>query len=148
MVAKTIIVERTIAAPQAAVFDWFSDASNWAACPVVLSGKLAVPGKDGAWGLGARRHILLVGSWFDEEIVAFDPPITFDYRIRRSFPPLRPELGRMDFHDQDGGTHVVWTRWVTAPWFLAPLLAMGALIARWTFGRILAAGDRSLTRRQ
>jgi hypothetical protein len=107
---------------------------------------LVVPGEDGGWGLGARRHILLVGSWFDEEIVAFERPTAFDYRIRRSFPPLRKELGRMEFHERDGDTHVVWSRWATAPLLLAPGLAVVAFIARWTFGRILAAGDRSITR--
>ena len=146
MAGKTIIAERTIAAPRVAVFDWFSAASNWTAAPLVLSGKLAAPGHDGGWGLGARRTIVVLGSWFDEEIVAYDPPASFDYRIRRSVPPLRRELGRMEFKEVPGGTRVVWTRWVTVPVLLAPLLALLTPVGRWVFGHILAAGDRELTR--
>lgn len=146
MAGKTIIAERTIAAPRAPVFEWFSCATNWTAAPLVLSGKLAVPGQDGGWGLGARRQILVLGSWYDEEIVAYDPPARFDYQIKRSFPPLRQELGRMEFRDVQAGTHVVWTRWVTVPTVLGPVLALLAPVARWIFGHILAAGDRALTR--
>ena len=146
MGGKTIIAERDIAAPRPAVFEWFSTATNWTAAPLVLSGKLAAPGRDGGWGLGARREILLLGSWFDEEIVAYDPPASFDYQIRRSVPPLRRELGRMEFHEVHAGTRVVWTRWVTVPLIFAPLLALITPVARWVFGHILAAGDRELTR--
>jgi hypothetical protein len=146
MAGRTIIAERTIAAPRAEVFQWFSDASNWPAARLVLSGKLAVPGQDGGWGLGARREILLVGSWYDEEIVAYDPPARYDYRIRRSVPPLRRELGRMEFQEVPVGTRVIWTRWVTVPLLLGPVLALIAPVARWVFGHILAAGDRELTR--
>lgn len=144
MAGKTIIAERIIAAPRATVFEWFSVASNWTTAPLVLSGKLAVPGNDGGWGLGARRQSLVLGTWYDEEIVAYDPPASFDYKIMRSVPPLRHELGRMEFHEVSGGTHVVWTRWVTVPLILAPVLALLAPVARWVFGHILAAGDRAL----
>jgi hypothetical protein len=146
MAGKTIVAERTIAAPQAEVFEWFSNATNWTASPLVMSGKLASPGQDGGWGLGARRQLVVLGTWYDEEIVAFDRSASFDYRIKRSFPPLRPELGRMEFHEVAGGTHVVWTRWVTVPVLLAPILAIAAPVGRWVFGRILVAGDRVLTR--
>lgn len=145
MAGRTITVERVIAAPRPAVFEWFSTATNWTAARLVLRVKLAKPGVDGGWGQGARREILCIGAWFDEEIVAHHPPSSFDYVIQRSVPPLRREGGRMEFHEVPAGTRVVWTRSATVPSILAPLLVVMALVGRLGFGHILAACDRSLS---
>ncbi len=99
-----IYVERTIAAPVEQVFDWLADPVNLAAAPLVLKARYT---KDSSGpGAGAVREVTAVGTWFREEITAYDRPRSYSYLIVRSFPPFDHEGGTLTFTASGDGTHV------------------------------------------
>lgn len=108
-----IHLERTIAAPVDQVFDWLADPANLAAAPLVLKAGYA---KDSAApGAGAVREVVGLGTWFREEITAYDRPHSYSYLIVRSFPPFDHEGGTLKFTSSGGGTHVDWLTNYTHP---------------------------------
>ncbi|MER7846834.1 SRPBCC family protein [Kitasatospora sp. NPDC096077] len=144
---ETLTVRRVIAAPIAEVFDWCATTTNYTRSPLVLRARLARPGAEAPYGVGAvREHTWAIG-WFRERITAYHPPYDFDYTVDRSFPPARHELGRMTFTEVDGGTEVVWTTTfeVRLPFGAALTRALAQPVIGRTFGRILDAADTALT---
>lgn len=108
-----IHVERTIAAPLEQVFDWLADPANLGAAPLVLKAGYA---KDSSGpGTGAVREVIGVGTWFREEITAYDRPRSYSYLIVRSFPPFNHEGGTLTFTTSGDGTHVDWLSHYTHP---------------------------------
>jgi uncharacterized protein YndB with AHSA1/START domain len=108
-----IHLERTIAAPVDQVFDWLADPANLAAAPLALKAGYA---KDSAGlGAGAVREVVGLGTWFREEITAYDRPHSYSYLIVRSFPPFNHEGGTLTFTASGGGTHVDWLSNYTHP---------------------------------
>ncbi|BBX39673.1 SRPBCC family protein [Mycobacterium simiae] len=101
-----IRLERTIAAPVEQVFDWLADPANLATAPLVLQGKWA-KGTAGA-GQGAVREVIGIGTWFREELTAYDRPHSYTYLIVRSFPPFNHEGGTLTFTTVGDGTRVNW----------------------------------------
>ncbi|MGE2814433.1 SRPBCC family protein [Mycobacterium heidelbergense] len=120
-----IHLERTIAAPVDQVFDWLADPANLAAAPLVLKAGYA---KDSAApGAGAVREVVGLGTWFREEITAYDRPQSYSYLIVKSFPPFEHEGGTLTFTpsgtpsgtssgtSSGGGAHVDWLTNYTHP---------------------------------
>jgi uncharacterized protein YndB with AHSA1/START domain len=106
-------VERTIAASPEQVFDWLADPANLAAAPLVLKAGYA---KDSSGpGAGAVREVVGLGTWFREEITAYDRPHSYSYLIVRSFPPFNHEGGTLTFTASGDGTHVDWLSHYTHP---------------------------------
>jgi uncharacterized protein YndB with AHSA1/START domain len=108
-----IHLERTIAAPVDQVFDWLADPANLAAAPLALKAGYA---KDSSGpGVGAARKVVGVGTWFREEITAYDRPHSYSYLIVRSFPAFNHEGGTLTFTASGDGTHVDWLSNYTPP---------------------------------
>jgi uncharacterized protein YndB with AHSA1/START domain len=111
-----IRVQRTIAAPVEQVFDWLADPVNLAAAPLALKAGYA---KDSAGpAVGAMREVVGVGTWFREEITAYDRPRSYSYLIVRSFPPFNHDGGTLTFTASarsTEGTHVDWLTHYTHP---------------------------------
>ena len=122
-----IRLQRAIAAPVEQVFDWLADPANLAAAPLVLKAGCAKdsPGP----GVGAMREVIGVGTWFREEITAYDRPRSYSYLIVRSFPPFNHDGGTLTFtastftasaftasgSGPTEGTHVEWLTNYTHP---------------------------------
>ncbi|MFN6542371.1 SRPBCC family protein [Mycolicibacterium nivoides] len=123
---QTITVERTIAAPQDAVFDFMSNAANFTRSPLVVRQRLAEPGLQAPYGQGAVRILLWTIGWFRERITAYDAPHSFDYSVERSFPPSEHRHGRVGFATVDGGTRVTWTTT-----FRVKFPFVGGALTRW-----------------
>jgi uncharacterized protein YndB with AHSA1/START domain len=123
-------VERTIAAPPERVFDWLADPAGLTAAPLVLRSKYrkSAPGP----GKGAVRQVVGLGTWFREEITAYDPPRAYSYRIVSSVPPFDHEGGTLTFTPSGEGTHVDWVSRYTHP--------------RYAGGKVLEAATRRLLR--
>lgn len=73
-------------------------------------------------GLGAIRRVAVMGLTLDEEVVRWEPPRAFDYRIIKGLPV--EHLGTVELVDQGGATELTWRirlfSWV-------PLLAWAVL---------------------
>jgi uncharacterized protein YndB with AHSA1/START domain len=108
-----IHLARTIDAPVEQVFDWLADPPNLAAAPLALRGRYAKdsPGP----GAGAVREVIAVGTWFREEITAYDRPRSYSYLIVRSFPPFNHEGGTLTFTPSGDSTRVDWQSNYTHP---------------------------------
>ncbi|BDB41871.1 MULTISPECIES: SRPBCC family protein [Mycobacterium] len=108
-----IHLERTIAAPVEQVFDWLADPANLAAAPLAFKAGWA---KDSpGTGAGALRQVVGAGTWFREEITAYDRPHSYSYLILRSFPALAHDGGTLTFTPSGNGTHVDWLTNYTHP---------------------------------
>jgi uncharacterized protein YndB with AHSA1/START domain len=137
-------VERTIAASPERVFDWLADPANLAAAPLILRGGWAKRSSEP--GAGAMREVIGVGTWFREEITAYDPPRSYSYLIERSFPPLNHEGGTLTFTPSDDGTRVDWRSNYTHPVRAGGKLmeAVSRPLLRSNFLAILAACAKAL----
>ena len=141
-----IRLERTIAAPVEAVFDWLADPANLAAAPLVLkSGYTKATAGPGA---GAVREVTAVGTWFREDITAYDRPRSYTYLIVRSFPPFNHDGGTLTFTASGDGTHVDWLTKYTHPvWAGGKLLeAVTRPVLRWSFLALLNGCAKALER--
>ena len=138
-------VERTIAAPPERVFAWLADPVNLAAAPLALKARYA---KGSSAGVGALREVLGVGTWFREEITAYDAPRSYSYRIVRSFPPFDHEGGTLTFTPEGEGTHVDWVSTYTHPARAGGKVteAVSSRLLRSSFLVILAACAKALER--
>ena len=120
-----IHVQRTIAAPAEQVFDWLADPVNLAAAPLVLKAGYAkgssVP------RAGATREVIAVGTWFREEITAYDRPRSYSYLIIRSVPPFIHDGGTLTFTEsRSGATEGTDVDWLTH--YTHPVWAGGKLL--------------------
>jgi uncharacterized protein YndB with AHSA1/START domain len=142
-----IHLERTIAAPVEQVFDWLADPPNLASAPLALKAGYA---KDSpGHGAGALREVVGIGTWFREEITAYDRPHSYTYLILRAFPPINHEGGTLTFTPAGGGTHVDWLSHYTHPaWAGGRLLeAVSYRMLRSSFLAILDACAKALENR-
>lgn len=57
-------------------------------------------------GLGAIRRVHVLGLTLDEEIVRWEPPNGFDYKITKGLPV--EHLGSVQLSERDGETHLLW----------------------------------------
>jgi uncharacterized protein YndB with AHSA1/START domain len=139
-----IHLERTIAAPVEQVFDWLADPANLAAAPLAL--KAGYAKGSSRPGAGAIREVVAVGTWFREEIAAYDRPHSYSYLIIRSFPPFNHEGGTLTFTALGDGTHVDWLSNYTHPaWAGGKLLeAVSYRLLRSSFRAILNGCAKAL----
>ena len=141
-----LYVERTIAAPQQAVFDWLADPVNLTAAPLALRAGFAKG--TSAPAAGARRWVVGAGMWFEEEITAYDPPRSYSYLILRSIPPFNHEGGTLTLTPAGDGTHVGWQTAYSHPIYAGGkvLEALSFRLLRSSFSAVLAGCAKALER--
>ena len=108
----TVRVERTVDVSRDSLFAVFADHEGYGRFRGVKKCELIRPGRDERNGLGALRRVHLGGpTVLDEEIVAYDAPHSYEYRIVRARPlPVKHTLGRVELEALDANrTKVVWT---------------------------------------
>jgi len=141
-----LYVERTIAAPPQAVFDWLADPVNLTAAPLALRAGFVKGTSEAA--AGARRWVVGAGMWFEEEITAYDPPRSYSYLILRSLPPFDHEGGTLTLTAAGDGTHVGWRTVYGHPVYAAGkvLEALSSRLLRSSFSAVLAGCAKALER--
>lgn len=131
---RTLDLVRTVRAPRGDVFDWIADATNYQRLPAVRRVTPVRPGNVSEHGIGSVRLVVTPLLRFTEEIVDYDPPRFFRYRVLKSFPPLGHQIGDVTFDDHPSGTRVHWksqfefaTPVFAAAWTMAllPLVYLG-----------------------
>lgn len=106
---RTVEARRTMKASPERVFEVLSNHEGYTRFPGVHAATLLRAGSTDKNGVGALRRIAVGPAWFEEEIVSFAPPGSFEYRIVRARPPIEHEHGRVTVTPVDGGCEVVWT---------------------------------------
>lgn len=137
----TFTVERTIARPPAAVFDWLADGANYATAIPGVTVEYTHVGDGPPFGVGAVRKLRGHAVSIEETITGFDRPRRIEYRITGSMPSIGEHRGaRIEVATAPGGSAVVWTSTfsggLAAERVIAPAL-------RFVFGRVLDQCERS-----
>ncbi|AHH21626.1 SRPBCC family protein [Nocardia nova] len=145
---RTLDLERIIRAPRADVFDWLTDATNYQLVPSIRRVTPVRPGNVSEHGVGAVRLLVTPLLRLTEEIIDYDPPKLFRYRVLKSLPPLRRQDGTVTFDEHPEGTKV---RWQSQFEVAAPLFAKAwtlALLPTVYLGLhyVLATADKELRR--
>lgn len=142
-------VERTIAASPDRVFDWLADPDSLTAAALVLRAAYtkSAPGP----GKGAVRQVVGLGTWFREEITAYDPPRAYSYHIVSSIPPFEHQGGTLTFTpatstSSGDGTHVEWVTRYTHPAYVGGKLLerVTRRLLRASFSSVLAGCAKEL----
>lgn len=104
-----IEVMRTLNAPIEKVFEMLTDHANYKQFRGIDDSELIREGNSETNGLGAQRRIKAGPVTFFEDVVAFERPTLFEYRIVKMTPPLLEHLlGRVELTDNNGKTDVRW----------------------------------------
>lgn len=142
---QTVTGERDYSAPIEVVFDWLANPSNYTSARGVFRGRLAAPGRDGGHGLGAIRKFVGAGSWWTEEVTAFERPNRFGYHVLRIVPPGRHHGATIELRELSGRTHVAWesTYSVPVPLIGAVLEWLFRPVARFYIRSVLDAAARA-----
>jgi uncharacterized protein YndB with AHSA1/START domain len=92
MAKVNIEVTRTLNAPIEKVFEMLTDHANYKQFRGIDDSELIREGNSETNGLGAQRRIKAGPVTFFEDVVAFERPTLFEYRIVKMTPPLLEHL--------------------------------------------------------
>jgi uncharacterized protein YndB with AHSA1/START domain len=106
---RTITVKHIIKAPPEKVFDLLADHANYKQFPGISNSRLLQPGKRDKNGIGAVRQIDVGRARFVELITRYKRPTRLDYRIVKSFPPVKHQGGSITLETVAEGTAVTWS---------------------------------------
>jgi uncharacterized protein YndB with AHSA1/START domain len=131
---QTIDLNIHIQAPIERVWELLSDQEGYTFAKQVSEAKLLREGDSDKNGVGAVLKIRAMGATITWEIVTFDPPKRFEYRITHFPIPFRHESGTVDLTSRDGGTDANWVSSFEVP---IPLIGriMELIIGR-VFGKV------------
>jgi uncharacterized protein YndB with AHSA1/START domain len=99
--------ERQVAAPPEIVFDVLTDHRRYTEITSLRKADLEREGEPAPNGLGAIRALTLAGPPMREEVIAYDRPHRFSYKILSGLP-VRDHVGTVELSPVDGGTKVVY----------------------------------------
>lgn len=98
---------RQIAAPPETVFDVITDHRLYAKITPMRRVVLEREGEPAPNGVGAIRVLYSVGPPLREEIVAYESPQRFSYKVLAG-APIRDHLGTVELSPEGGGTRMVY----------------------------------------
>ncbi|HET7445727.1 MAG TPA: SRPBCC family protein [Solirubrobacterales bacterium] len=105
MASFTIV--RQIAAPPQTVFDVITDHRGYAKITPMRKVVLEQEGDPAPNGVGAIRVLHSVGPPLREEVVAYQAPTRFSYKVMAG-APIRNHLGTVELHPEGDGTRMVY----------------------------------------
>jgi uncharacterized protein YndB with AHSA1/START domain len=118
-------IERTVAAPVDAVFARLTDHRAYASMTPLRRSELEREGEPAPNGVGAVRRLSLAGPPMREEVIAYEAPGRFAYRLLSGLP-VRDHVGDVRLSpDGPGRTRVVYrvTSTPTLP-FVGPVVGL------------------------
>jgi uncharacterized protein YndB with AHSA1/START domain len=98
---------REVAAPPEVVFDVLTDHRRYAEITRLRKSTLEREGDPAPDGVGAIRVFAAVGPPIREEVVAYERPRRFSYKVLSGLP-LRDHLGTVSLEPSEGGTRVTY----------------------------------------
>jgi uncharacterized protein YndB with AHSA1/START domain len=99
--------ERQVAAPPETVFAVLTEHQLYAEITPLRKSVLERPGEPAPNGVGAIRVLTSAGPPLREEVIAYEPPTRFSYKLL-SGAPVRDHVGTVELTPRDGGTRVVY----------------------------------------
>jgi len=99
--------ERQVAAPPEVVFDVLTDHRRYPEMTALRKAELEREGEPAPNGLGAIRVLTVAGPPMREEVIAFERPHRFSYKVLSGLP-VRDHVGTVELTPADGGTHVTY----------------------------------------
>jgi uncharacterized protein YndB with AHSA1/START domain len=99
--------ERQVAAPPETVFAVLTDHRRYSELTPLRKSELERQGEPAPTGVGAIRKLSAVGPPLREEVVAYESPTRFSYKLLSGLP-VRDHLGTVELTARDGGTRVVY----------------------------------------
>ncbi len=99
--------ERQVAAPVETVFAVLTEHHLYAEITPMRKSTLEREGDPPPNGVGAIRVLTSVGPPLREEVIAYEPPGRFSYKLLDG-APVRDHIGTVELTPQDGGTRVVY----------------------------------------
>jgi uncharacterized protein YndB with AHSA1/START domain len=99
--------QRQVAAPPEIVFDVLTDHRRYPEITALRKAELEREGEPAPNGLGAIRVLTVAGPPMREEVIAYDPPHRFSYKILSGLP-VRDHVGTVELAPKDGGTEVTY----------------------------------------
>ena len=106
---RTINVEATAhtAAPPSVVWDIVADARSWPTWSIQEEASLEREGSPSADGLGAIRNFRTGRVKVREEVVGFEAPFHFGYRLLSGLP-VKGYVAHVDLAEDGSGTTITW----------------------------------------
>lgn len=98
---------RQVAAPPEVVFDVLTDHRRYAEMTALRKAELEREGDPAPNGVGAIRVLTLAGPPMREEVIAYERPHRFSYKILSGLP-VRDHVGTVELRPGDGGTEVTY----------------------------------------
>jgi len=99
--------ERQVAAPPETVFRVLTDHRRYAEITPIRKSVLEREGDPSPDGVGAIRVLSSVGPPLREEVLAYEEPERFSYKLL-SGAPMRDHVGTVQLSAHDGGTRMVY----------------------------------------
>ena len=98
---------RQIAAPQQTVFDVLTEHERYAAITPLRKSVLERSGDPAPNGVGAIRVLSSVGPPLREEVIAYESPSRFSYKLISGLP-VRNHVGTVELSAEGDGTRMVY----------------------------------------
>lgn len=134
---------RHVAAPPELVFDVFTDHRRYAEITPMRRSVLEREGEPAPNGVGAIRALHSVGPPLREEVIAYEPPRRFAYRVLSGIP-VRDHVGTVELAPEGEGTKVVYAirTFPTLPLIGAAVLAVTRMAVRRLLDDVAAESER------
>jgi uncharacterized protein YndB with AHSA1/START domain len=98
---------RQVAAPPETVFDVLTDHRRYTEITPLRKAELEREGEPEPNGLGAIRVLTVAGPPMREEVIAYERPSRFSYKILSGLP-VRDHVGTVELKPANGGTEVTY----------------------------------------
>jgi uncharacterized protein YndB with AHSA1/START domain len=98
---------RQVAAPPEIVFDVLTDHRRYTEITSLRKAELEREGDPAPNGLGAIRVLTVAGPPMREEVIAYERPSRFSYKILSGLP-VRDHVGTAELKAVDGGTEITY----------------------------------------
>lgn len=135
--------EREVAAPPETVFRVLTEHRRYDQITPMRKSALEREGEPPPNGVGAIRVLSSVGPPLREEVIAYQPPERFSYKLL-SGAPLRDHVGTVQLSPADGGTKMVYAvrTTPTLPLVGAAVVAVAKLGVKTLIDGISAESER------
>jgi uncharacterized protein YndB with AHSA1/START domain len=135
--------EREVAAPPETIFQVLTEHHLYAAITPMRKSVLEREGEPAPNGVGAIRVLTSIGPPLREEVIAYEPPTRFAYKLL-SGAPVRDHVGTVELTPTGAGTRVVYAvrTTPTLPYLGAAVLGVVKLAIKALINGISAESER------